>query len=146
MMKGNRAVKDLDEFIIFCSTIIDDAQTAIDWIAPRSVFVLFVERGIYKSAQAFAERGGSMRGIVCSSDAGTKTIRELVRVGADIRNIPYDPLEFMLIGDNRETISSLHIPERLSIESSIAAFWTSDPTYAEWCLSRFEIEWTQSIG
>jgi len=36
MMTGNRVVNDLDEFLIVFSSIIDDAQTAIVWIAPPS--------------------------------------------------------------------------------------------------------------
>jgi hypothetical protein len=52
----------------------------------------------------------------------------------------------MLIGDDKESISSVYIePEHLSLESPITAFWTSDPDYAQWLLSAFEAEWTLSV-
>lgn len=87
-----------------------------------------------------------MRGITYVADPYIETVRELVKAGADIRFTRQNPRQFMLIGDDKESISSVYIePEHLSLESPITAFWTSDPDYAQWLLSAFEAEWTLSV-
>lgn len=87
-----------------------------------------------------------MRGITYVADPCVETVRELMRAGADIRHMYHNPREFMLIGGGGESISSVYIePEYLSLESPIVAFWSSDPEDAQWLMSGFQAEWTQSI-
>ena len=141
-----RVVTNLDDLLIISSAIMDAAQSTIVWLAPQSVVALFVRHSIFESAKTFIERGGSMRGITYVADPCIETVQELVRASAYIRFIRQNPRQFMLIGDDKESISSVHIePERLSLESPITAFWTSDPDYAQWLLSAFEAEWTLSV-
>jgi hypothetical protein len=141
----HRVVTNLNNLLAISTAIIDAAQTTVVWLAPQSVMALFVRHGILASAKTFMERGDSMRGIIYDADPCVETIRELVRAGAEIRHMHHNPREFMLIGDGRESISSVNIePEHLSFESPIVAFWTSDPDYAQWLLSAFETEWTLS--
>jgi len=142
----HRVVTNLDDLLVISSAIMDTAQSTIVWLAPRSVVALFVRHGIFESAKTFMERGGSMRGITYVADPYIETVRELVKAGADIRFTRQNPRQFMLIGDDKESISSVYIePEHLSLESPITAFWTSDPDYAQWLLSAFEAEWTLSV-
>jgi len=141
-----RVVTNLDDLLVISSAIMDTAQSTIVWLAPRSVVALFVRHGIFESAKTFMERGGFVRGITFVADPYVETVLELVRAGADIRFIHENPRQFMLLGDDKESVSSVSIePEHLSIESPITAFWTSDPNYAQWLLSAFEAEWTLSV-
>jgi hypothetical protein len=139
-------VTNLNDLVAFSSAIINAAQSTIVWLAPQSIVALFVTHGIFESAKTFMERGGSVRGITYVADPCFEMVRELVRGGADIRHIHHNPREFILIGDGEESISSVYIePEHLPPERPIVAFWTSDPDYAQWRLSTFEVYWKQSI-
>jgi hypothetical protein len=141
-----RVVTNLDDLLVISSAIMDAAQSTIVWLAPQSVMALFVRHGIFESAKTFMERGGSVRGITYVADPCIEPVQELVRAGADVRFTHQNPRQFMLIGDGKESISSVYVePEHLSLESSITAFWTSDPDYAQWLLSAFEAEWTLSV-
>ncbi len=52
----------------------------------------------------------------------------------------------MLIGDNKQSISSLRINvEDLSADDQIVAFWSKEQSYAEYLLSRFESAWTKGV-
>ena len=47
---------------------------------------------------------------------------------------------FMLVGDKRESISSISVDgESLSIDDPVVALWSDDPTYAEYLMSTFKI-------
>ncbi|MGA7075626.1 MAG: hypothetical protein WBZ42_03640 [Halobacteriota archaeon] len=142
-------VTNLNDLLAINSAIIDAAQSTIVWLAPQSITALFVRYRIFESVKTFLERGGSVRGITYAVDPCVETVRALVRAGAgaDIRHTHDNPRKFMLIGDDRESVSSFHVePERLCLESPIVAFWTDEPNYAQWLLSSFEAEWTLSVN
>jgi hypothetical protein len=139
-------VTNMKDLVAISSSIIDAAQTSIVWCAPSSVLNLFVGYGVLKSSKTFLERGGSMRGVTEISPSSAGPILQLVQAGAAIHHAPQPLRAFMLVGDARESISSLQIdPERISLAMPLAAFWTDDATYAAWLLDRFEAEWTQSV-
>lgn len=139
-------VTNLKDLIATSSSIIDAAQTSIVWCAPSSMLNVFVSYGLFKSSKTFLERGGSMRGVTEISPSLAGPMLQLVEAGAAIHHASQPLRVFMLLGDARESISSLQIdPERFSLTMLIAAFWTDDASYAAWLLDRFEAEWTQSI-
>jgi len=66
--------------------------------------------------------------------------------GVEVRHFPQYQGIFMLVGDGRESISSVSIDVRsLSIDTPVVALWSDDPTYAEYLMSIFETTWEQAI-
>jgi len=139
------AVSSILDVLAISSNVINAAETSIVWRAPRSVTTLFVRYGIFERVHAFAQHQGSVRGLIYADDPSAESIRELVGTGADIRLVNHDPPDLMLVADGRESISSLSVaPGHLFPDSPFMAFWTDEPSYAQWLLSSFEAEWTLS--
>ena len=89
-----------------------------------------------------------MRGVVDFSYSFIKEIQSCLDIGEDVRYFPQYQGMFMLIGDGRESISSISVDvEHLSIDTSVAALWNwkDDPTYAEYLMSIFETTWEQAV-
>lgn len=88
-----------------------------------------------------------MRGVTEIRPPYIKIISELIHFGEDVRHVkPFGGVSFMLIGDNKQSIASLHVNvENLSVDDQIVAFWSENPTYVEHLLSSFESAWTQGV-
>jgi cyanophycinase-like exopeptidase len=73
-------------------------------------------------------------------------VRQHLDFGEDVRHVEkYDGV-FFLIGDKTQSISSIHVnTEDLSVDDTIVAFWSRDPTYAGYLLSNFEQAWAQGV-
>ncbi|MGZ4920079.1 MAG: hypothetical protein ACXV6K_07005 [Halobacteriota archaeon] len=61
-------------------------------------------------------------------------------IGEDVHHAGHFQELFMLIGDKQQSISAINIgtPE-YTHDTHIVAFWSEDPTYAQYLLSSFEI-------
>ena len=57
----------------------------------------------------------------------------------------YDEV-FLLVADKKQSISSIHVNvEDLSVDAKILAFWSQEPTYAEYLMANFEEAWAQGV-
>jgi hypothetical protein len=91
------------------------------------------------------QKGGRVRGITTISSPYVKTVSELLDAGVDVRHIENYTGSFMLVADNSQSISSIHLDvQDLSIDDKIVAFWTDDPDYAGYLLSSFETVWAEA--
>lgn len=76
-------------------------------------------------------------------------MRQFLDIGEDVRHVDQYGGNFMLVVDKRESISS--IPQqrvnigRLSLDDRVVAFWTDDPSYAEYLISTFEAAWKEAV-
>jgi hypothetical protein len=92
------------------------------------------------------QNGGRVRGVFSISSPYVEVARSLLDIGENVRHVDAYEGVFFLVGDKKQTISSLHVRTRdLSIDDQIVAFWSKDPKYAEYLLSHFELAWTQGI-
>ena len=139
------AIYNALDVLAISSNVIYAAEKSIVWCAPQSVTALFVRYGILKNMRTFLQRGGSVRALIYAEDPSAESTRELVGADADVRLVNHDPLDFVLVADGRESISSLSVARgHLSPESPFAAFWTDEPSYAQCLLFSFEEEWALS--
>jgi hypothetical protein len=90
------------------------------------------------------QNGGRVRGLFSISSPYVEVARSLLAIGEDVRHLDEYEGVFFLVGDKKQSISSLHVSTReLSIDDQIVAFWSQDPNYADYLLLNFELAWTQ---
>jgi hypothetical protein len=73
-------------------------------------------------------------------------IRMSVESGENIRHSEAVQEVFMCVGDKQKSVSALNIGVvEYTLDTPVAAFWSEDPTYAEYLLAAFETAWAQAI-
>jgi len=147
-MTDGKIITNVTDALAICSNIIESANNEVIYITPPSVLVLASYFGLAESAKLFIQKGGRVRGVVDFSYSFIKEIQSWLDIGEDVRHFPQYQGMFMLIGDGRESISSISVDvEHLSIDTSVAALWNwkDDPTYAEYLMSIFETTWEQAV-
>ena len=84
--------------------------------------VLASQLGLVENTKMFIERGGRVRGIADFSYPYIKEIQQRLGTGADVRYFPQYQGIFMLVGDRKESISSMNVDvEGLSIDTPVVA-------------------------
>jgi len=147
-MTDGKVITNVTDALAICSNIIESANNEIIYITPPSLLVLASYFGLAERAKLFIQKGGRVRGIADFSYSFIKEIQSWLDIGEDVRYFPQYQGMFMLIGDGRESISSISVDvEHLSIDTPVAAFWNwkDDPTYAEYLMSIFETTWEQAV-
>ena len=102
--------------------------------------------GLNKKEKTFIQKGGHIRGVSDIPCPYIDAVREHLDIGQSVRHSEKYQGVFMVVGDERKSISSMSIDvESLSIDTPLVALWSNDPTYAEYLMSTFKIAWEQSI-
>jgi hypothetical protein len=92
------------------------------------------------------EKGGRVRGITKISGAYLDPVRKLLDSGEELRHIDQFPGVFMLVGDNKESISSMNInAENLTLDDPTVALWTDNKAQAEFLMATFETAWNKAV-
>jgi hypothetical protein len=139
-------ITSVTDALAVCSSIIESANNEVVYISPPSLLVLASEFGLGEKTKMLIQKGGRVRGIADFSYQYIKEIREWLDSGIDMRHYPQYLGIFMLVGDKKESISSMSINvKRLSIDAPIVALWSDDPTYAEYLMSTFETAWERAV-
>jgi hypothetical protein len=140
-------IDNVKDAIAASSKIIESAENDVAWLAYGPVLVFTTQFHLNEQAKALIGRGGRVRGVTEILPPYIEVISELIRIGEDVRHVkPFGGTSFMLIGDNKQCISSLRINvEDLSVEDQILAFWSKEPSYAKYLLSNFESAWTKGV-
>jgi hypothetical protein len=145
MAKGT-IIESVKDALAVGSSLVESATNEIVWLLPPALLVLAAQYSIHDKTRTLIERGGRVQGMFCISSPYVELARSLLDVGQDIRHIDHHEGVFFLVGDKKQSISSLHIsPEDISLDDRIVAFWSVDPSYAEYLLSDFESGWRQSV-
>jgi hypothetical protein len=127
-------------------SIFESEQKEVAWLVPPSVYSLATALGLFEAMRAFVKRGGVSRGIVFVSGENVDEIRMSVASGEDIRHSDAVPEVFMCVGDKQKSVSALNIGvAEYTLDTPVAAFWSEDPTYAEYLLTAFETAWAQAM-
>jgi hypothetical protein len=126
--------------------ILESEQKEVAWLVPPSVHSLATTLGFFEAMTAFIKQGGVSRGIVSVSRENVDEIRASVESGEDIRHSDVVNEVFMYVGDKQKSVSALNIGVvEYTLDTPVAAFWSEDPTYAEYLLAAFETAWAQAI-
>ncbi len=66
--------------------------------------------------------------------------------GEDVRHSDEVHELFMYIGDRQQSISAINIGiDEYTLGTPVTAFWSEDPTYAEYLLASFENVWSRAV-
>ncbi len=145
-MASGLVVNSVQDALAAASRILESEQREVVWLVPPSVHSLSMTRGLFEQMKAFVQKGGVSRGVVSISHANVEEIRMCVECGEDIRHSPGVHELFMYVGDTRESVSAINIGiEEYTFETPVTAFWSEDPTYAEYLFASFESAWSQAI-
>jgi len=145
MAKGT-IVNSVKDALAVGSNIIESAQKEVTWLLPPKMLVFSVHYGIPEKSKALIEKGGRVRGVFHITSPCIELARSLLDNGENLRHVEQYEGVFFLIGDGKQSISSMHVnTEDLALDGEVVAFWSEDPTYAEYLLSSFEPVWEQSI-
>jgi hypothetical protein len=127
-------------------SIIESANNEIIYIYPHSLLILASQFGLAEKTKTFVERGGRVRGIADFSYPYIKEVQWRLDTGADVRYFPQYQGIFMLVGDRKESISSMNVnAESLSTDTPVVVLWNDNSTYAEYLVSTFELAWEQAV-
>jgi len=138
-------ISNVRDLVAASSLVVEGARTAIVWLAPASLWVLFAQYGVRDRLEAFLASDGSVRGLTHVTSASVGDVHALAQKGATIRHLPDTPRQFALVADGKESVSALQIdPARLGPDATIAALWSSEPQLAQWLLTQFEAEWARA--
>jgi len=126
--------------------IVESAQKEVVWVIPASINTLSLTYGGVEKIKAFIQNGGSSRGVVQISPANITEIQMFLDAGEDIRHSDEVHEVFMFVGDKQQSISSLNIGvKEFTIDTPVTAFWSEDPTFAEYLLTSFEKVWSEAV-
>jgi hypothetical protein len=145
-MANETIITSVTDALAIGSSIIESASNEIVYLYPSPLMVLASQFGLAEKTKLFIQKGGRVRGIADFSYPYIKEIQQRLDTGADVRYFPRHQGIFMLVGDRRESISSISVDaESLSIDTPVVALWSDNPTYAEYLMSTFELAWEQSV-
>ena len=128
------------------SNILESAEKEVVWLLEPAILALSFQFDIPNKSKMLIEKGGRVRGITKISGTSFDVARRLLDNGEELRLIDQYQGAFMLVGDKKESISSINVNmEDVSIDDPLVAFWTDDPSYAEYLISTFEAVWNEAV-
>jgi len=145
-MADRKIITSVTGALDICSNIMDSANNEVVYTPPPSVLVLGSQFSLRKNAKKLIQKGGCMRSIADFSYPYIEEMRELLEIGEGVRHISHYQGIFLLVGDRKESISSMSIDvESLSIDTPVVALWSDDSTHTEYLMATFETAWEQAI-
>ena len=145
MAKGT-IVESIKDALAVGSNIIESAKTEVAWLLPPNLLVFADQFDITSKTKMLIENGGRVKGVFHISSPYVELARLCLDIGEDVRHDDQYDGVFLLVGDKKQSISSIHVNlEDLLVGDPVVAFWSEDSTYAEYLLSNFEQAWTQGV-
>lgn len=145
-MASGTIIESVKDALAVGSNIIESAKNEIIWLLPPEMLIFAAQYGLTDKAKMLIEKGGHVQGITQISDTYGDVVRELVDIGEKVRHVDQYQGTFMLVGDKKESISSINRNvEDLSLDDPIVAFWTDDQAYADYLVAAFEAAWNEAV-
>jgi len=139
-------IKNVKDTLAASSNIIESAQNEVVWILPPNYLAYSFQFSIPEKSKMLIEKGGRVRGITKISGAYLDPVRKLLDSGEELRHIDQFPGVFMLVADNKESISSMSInAENLTLDDPTVALWTDNKAQAEFLTATFETTWNEAV-
>ena len=127
------------------SNIIEAAEKEVVWLLEPAILGLSFQFSIPKKSKMLIEKGGRVRGITKISGTSLDIVRKLLDNGEELRHIDQYQGAFMLIGDKKQSISSINVNTEFGLDDPIVAFWTDDQAYADFLAATFEAAWNEAV-
>jgi len=123
------------------SNIIQSAEKEVMWLLEPAILALSFQFGIPNKTKMLIENGGRVR-----RSPGFLEAPLMWRANSSItaKKCHIDQYEgaFMLVGDKKESISSINVNNvDVSLDDPLVAFLTDDPAYTEFLIATFEAAW-----
>ncbi len=145
-MPARIVINGVEDFIAMSLQILETAQHEVLFLYPPSLLSIAGTRDTVEHVKRFIERGGVVRGITTVSPANTEETRMRLDVGEDLRHSDAVHELFMFVGDRQHSLSAINIGvDEYTLDTPITAFWSEEPTYAEYLLASFENAWSQAV-
>ncbi|MGZ4847129.1 MAG: hypothetical protein ACXVH6_02005 [Halobacteriota archaeon] len=138
-------IESLRDALAVGSNIIESAEKEVVWLLEPAILDFSFQFSIPTKSKMLIEKGGRVRGITKISETSLNVVRKLVDNGEEIRHVDQYQGAFMLIGDKKESISSINVNVEFSLDDPIVAFWTDDQAYADFLTATFEAAWNEAI-
>ena len=119
-MADGTIITSVTDALVIGSNIIESANNEIVYLYPSPMLVFASQLGLAERSKLFIQKGGHVRGIADFSYLYIKEIQQRLDTGVDVRYFSQYQGIFMLVGDRRESISSMSIDvESLSIDTPL---------------------------
>jgi len=138
-------IESLRDALAVASNIIESAENEVVWLLEPTLLDFSFQFSIPNKTKMLIEKGGRVRGITKISGTSLNVVRKLMNNGEEIRHIDQYQGAFMLIGDKKESISSINVNTEFSLDDPVVAFWTDDQAYADFLTATFEAAWNEAI-
>jgi hypothetical protein len=139
-------IESVTDALAVGSSIIESAKNEIVWLLPPEMLIFSDQFGLTNKCQTLIENGGRVRGITKITSVYSKVIQRLVDIGEEIRHVDRYQGAFMVVGDKKESISSIYLDlEELSLDDALRAFWTDNQSYTDYLMSTFDFEWNGAV-
>jgi len=126
--------------------IVESAKEQLVWLIPPSILSLWISQGFAEKTIAFIRNGGVSRGIVQISRANVRDVEICLEGGEDVRHSHDGRGLFFVVGDGWQSISAINIGiSDFALDTPATAFWSDNPTYAQYLLDSFEQAWSQAV-
>jgi hypothetical protein len=146
-MTSGTIIETVKDAIAVASTILESAEKEVCWLVPAPMLVLAAHYSLNDKSRVLMQKGGQERGITEISPLYVEAVSALIDIGVDIRHMERYGGTFMVVGDSRQSISSMDTnAQDLSLDDNIVAFWTENPDYAAYLLSSFESTWAEATN
>ncbi len=146
MAKGT-IIESVKDALAVGSNIIESAKSEVVWLLPLSIVIFAAQYGIPNKSKTLIEHGGHIKSIFHISSQYVELAQSLLDIGENLRHLDQYEGVFFLVGDKKQSISSIHVNvEDPSLDDRIVAFWSENPTYAEYLLTHFDQAWAQGVG
>ncbi len=145
-MPAGITINNLKDALAIVVQIIESAQHELIFIVPPSIFsIAGASCNTMPRAKRFMQNGGVMRGITTVSPTNIEETRMRLAMGEDLRHSDLHYEIFMIVGDRHQSLSAINIGVyEYTLDTPVTAFWSEDPTYAEYLLTSFENAWSHA--
>ncbi len=145
-MPAGAVIKGQKDGIAVVIELFETAEREVDFIAPPSMLSIAGTYGTLASATRFIQSGGVVRGVTTITPANREEMQMRLDAGFDLRHYDMRYELFMFVADRQKSISAINIGvEEYTFDTPITAFWSDNPSYAEYLLASFESVWAQAI-
>ncbi len=144
-MPAGTVINGVKDFVAAALEIFDKAQHEIIFLVPPSILSLAGTYDTVQRAKRFIDNGGVVRGVMSISPANVEEMRTRLDIGEDLRHSDEAQELFMFVGDEHYSVSAINISiDDYTLDTPVTAFWSDDPTYAEYLLASFENVWSKT--
>ncbi|MGZ4905033.1 MAG: hypothetical protein ACXV5I_09510 [Halobacteriota archaeon] len=145
-MPTGTIVTNVRDIVAAVLGLYNSTKHEIAFLVPPSFLSLAGALGTFESAKRFIKSGGVVRAITTISRANVEEAQMRLDIGEDLRHSEVLSEVFLFVGDQQHSISSMNIGVReYTLDTPVTAFWSEDPTYAEYLLTSFENAWSQAV-